>query len=36
MKGYLVSCGYMGYIDGVYQLFATEDEYIEIYVSQSK
>lgn len=30
MKGYTVSCGYMGYIPGKgYRLYATEDEYIE-------
>lgn len=30
MKGYVVSSGYMGYIDGQYMLFATEEEYKEI------
>lgn len=29
MKGYLVSEGYMGMVDGQYELFATEDEYYE-------
>lgn len=29
MKGYVVSSGYMGYIDGKYILFATEEEYKE-------
>ncbi len=29
MKGYVVSEGYMGLVDGVYELFATEDEYYE-------
>ncbi len=29
MKGYVVSAGYMGYVDGAYELFATEDEYYE-------
>lgn len=30
MKGYAVSCGYMGYIgNGHYMLFATEGDYIE-------
>ena len=29
MKGYYVSCGYMGYIHGRYMLFDTEEEYKE-------
>lgn len=29
MKGYLVSEGYMGLVDGRYELFATEDEYYD-------
>lgn len=29
MKGYPVSFGYMGYINGRYMLFATEEEYRE-------
>ena len=29
MKGYVIPSGYMGYVNGRYQLFATEDEYIE-------
>lgn len=29
MKGYVVSEGYMGLVDGKYELFATEDEYYE-------
>lgn len=29
MKGYVVPAGYMGYVDGHYQLFATEDEYLD-------
>lgn len=33
MKGYVVPDGYMGYIDGNYQLFATETEYAECYLS---
>lgn len=32
MKGYVVPSGYMGYVDGSYQLFATEDDYID-YIS---
>ena len=29
MKGYYTAYGYMGYVDGKYQLFSTEAEYIE-------
>ena len=29
MKGYIVNNGYMGYIGGVYQLFASESDYRE-------
>ncbi len=29
MKGYNTQSGYMGYVDGEYKLFATEEEYIE-------
>lgn len=29
MKGYVVSNGYMGYVDGEYLLFASEDDYRE-------
>lgn len=29
MKGYIVNNGYMGYIDGRYQLFASEGDYRE-------
>lgn len=29
MKGYLVSEGYMGYVDGKYMLFASEEDYRE-------
>ena len=31
MKGYYVACGYMGYVDGKYMLFASETEYIEYF-----
>ena len=31
MKGYYVSCGYMGYINGKYRLFETEKEYEDYY-----
>ncbi len=27
MKGYTVESGYMGYVDGVYMLFASELDY---------
>lgn len=29
MKGYIVNNGYMGYINGKYQLFASEGDYRE-------
>lgn len=29
MKGYTVECGYMGYVDGDYMLFASETDYEE-------
>ena len=29
MKGYFVADGYMGYVDGRYMLFASEEEYRE-------
>lgn len=29
MKGYYVSDGYMGYVDGSYRLFADEQDYLE-------
>jgi hypothetical protein len=29
MKDYYTAYGYMGYVDGKYQLFATESEYID-------
>lgn len=31
IKGYVVPYGYMGYIDGRYELFATESEYIDTF-----
>ena len=31
MKGYAVEYGYMGYIDGEYQLFADEQDYREMF-----
>lgn len=33
MRGYNISNGYMGYVDGVYMLFASEYEYYE-YISE--
>ena len=32
MKGYGVDCGYMGYMDGNYYLFADERDYEEAYI----
>lgn len=29
MKGYVVSQGYMGYVNGAYRLFPCEAEYVE-------
>ena len=29
MKGYIVSDGYMGYVNGKYMLFASEEDYFE-------
>lgn len=29
MKGYIVTEGYMGYVDGEYMLFASEADYFE-------
>lgn len=29
MKGYAVESGYMGYVDGVYMLFASETDYAD-------
>ena len=31
MKGYVIDAGYMGYVDGVYMLFADEDDYREYF-----
>ena len=36
MKGYNVEYGYMGYIDGKYQLFADEQDYREVYDENSE
>jgi len=36
MKGYYTHYGYMGYIDGSYRLFATEEEYYDIYKGEQK
>ena len=36
MKGYPVPNGYMGYVNGNWQLFATESEYIESYKEMMK
>ena len=29
MKGYIVPDGFMGFVDGRYELFATENDYYE-------
>lgn len=29
MKGYVIDIGYMGLVDGEYELFATEEDYLE-------
>ena len=29
MKGYTVESGYMGYVNGVYMLFASEKDYVD-------
>lgn len=34
MKGYHVAGGYMGYVDGGYQLFADENDYREMFIEQ--
>ena len=31
MKGYVIEAGYMGYVDGEYQLFADERDYQEYF-----
>ena len=31
MKGYTVADGYMGYLNGKYRLFVSEEEYCEAY-----
>ena len=32
MKGYVAQCGYWGYVDGSYRLFATEGDYRDYYI----
>ena len=29
MKGYVIEAGYMGYVEGRYMLFASEEEYYD-------
>ena len=38
MKGYIIGCGYMGYLPSVgrYLLFCTEDEYKEEYEYETR
>ncbi len=31
IKGYIVPEGYMGYVDGIYMLFATETDYYDFW-----
>lgn len=35
MKGYITSCGYMGYVEGRYILFASEEDYRECIESEN-
>ena len=35
MKGYFVSYGYMGFVNGRYMLFASEEEYYEYIEEQA-
>ena len=34
MKGYTVESGYMGYVNGVYMLFASEKDYLDYIENQ--
>ena len=36
MKGYVTESGYMGYVDGSYRLFASEQDYLEQLEEQSQ
>lgn len=36
MKGYDTQNGYMGYVDGKYMLFASEEEYREYILERSE
>lgn len=36
MRGYLCGEGYWGYLNGKYHLFATEEDYIEIYLEATE
>lgn len=36
MKGYIIPYGYMGYVEGRYMLFATENEYIEYLLNKEE
>lgn len=29
LKGYFIDCGYMGFVNGAYILFASESDYLE-------
>lgn len=32
MKGYVTACGYMGYVENEYILFASEDDYLNMWI----
>jgi hypothetical protein len=34
MKGYVISSGFMGFVDGAYMLFASEEDYYEYVQNQ--
>lgn len=36
MKGYVTASGYMGYVDGRYILFSSENDYIEYMEEESE
>ena len=36
MKGYDVADGYMGYVDGKYMLFASDEEYYDIFGEENE
>lgn len=36
MKGYNVADGYMGFVNGSYRLFSTEEEYVEFFEDEAE